>query len=77
MSFLDCINGSVIDGEKYTSNMLPKKQFDVGDTVIHNILGEGTVVSIDEKAQVYEIDFKVLEGTRKIQFRAPIEKLKE
>ncbi|MBQ8326249.1 MAG: UvrD-helicase domain-containing protein [Lachnospiraceae bacterium] len=77
VSFLDCINGSVIDGEKYSSNMLPKKQFDVGDTVIHNILGEGTVVSIDEKAQVYEIDFKVLEGTRKIQFRAPIEKLKE
>lgn len=72
---LDCINGSRIFGKKRVSEILPKSSFAVGDKVKHPGFGNGTIENVDEAGQTYDINFETLSGIRRIQFRAPLEKI--
>ncbi len=45
-----------------------------GDTVEHNILGRGKVVSVDHTAATYTIQFDTMSTPRKMSFRAPLKK---
>lgn len=77
VELLDCINNSKI-GEKYTTpNSLPKTCFSVGDVVNHKLFGKGRIVNVDEKMQVYAIDFEHVNGIRRLQFRADLTLLSE
>ena len=46
-----------------------------GDTVEHNILGRGTVVSVDHTAGTYTIQFDSMSTPRKMSFKAPLNKI--
>ena len=46
-----------------------------GDTVEHNILGRGTVVSVDHAAGTYTIQFDNMATPRKMSFKAPLKRL--
>ncbi len=74
--FIQCIGNTRIALNRNNSNMLPKAEFAVGDKLNHRVFGKGTVVAIDNDAQTYEIDFENVNGTRRLQFRAPLEKYK-
>ncbi len=69
---LDCIQGSRIRGSAVMPHRGQSAAFGVGERVVHKVFGEGLIVSVDEKAQTYEIDFTQLAGTRRIQFRADL-----
>ena len=46
-----------------------------GDRVRHKIMGEGTVLSLDDEKKAYIIRFDELSSDRKISFRAKLEKI--
>ena len=46
-----------------------------GDTVEHNILGRGKVVSVDHTAGTYTIQFDNMSTPRKMSFKAPLKKI--
>lgn len=72
---LDCINNSRITVFQQAVPSLPKTYFGVGDRVSHKVFGEGKIIAVDENAQVYKIDFKNVNGIRKLNFRADLEEL--
>lgn len=47
----------------------------VGDIVRHNVFGVGEIIKIDNITQTYEIQFRNIRGTRRIMFRAELEKV--
>lgn len=71
---VDCINNSRILIKGETEQMLPKLKFDVGDIVRHKVFGVGEIIKIDNITQTYEIQFRNIRGTRRIMFRAELEK---
>ncbi|MCQ2070940.1 MAG: UvrD-helicase domain-containing protein [archaeon] len=50
-------------------------RFQVGDRVKSKVLGEGTVLEVDEKKRFYRIRFDALDTDRSIMFSAKIEKV--
>lgn len=74
---LDYVGDSRIIGSYYTPEMMQKAEFAVGDMVLHKAFGEGKIIEVDERAQVYEIEFPKLNSTRKIMFRANLEGIKK
>ena len=46
----------------------------VGDTVEHKILGKGTILSIDQTAAIYTVQFEKVATPRKMSFKAPLKK---
>lgn len=70
----DCIGDSKMGTGYEGASMRPKAQFRAGERVVHKVFGGGTVIAVDERGQTYEIDFESLVGTRRIQFRAELEK---
>lgn len=72
IQLLDCINNSKIGAGMHTPVAVPKTCFAVGDLVSHKLFGEGRIVSVDEKTQVYGIAFKNVNGVRRLQFRAEL-----
>ncbi len=46
-----------------------------GDRVKHNILGQGTVLTVDETKHVYTVQFDSMPTPRKMSFKAPLEKV--
>ena len=55
--------------------MLPKVGLKVGDKVRHPVFGVGEIVEVLASVQAYEIDFEEINGTRRIMFRAKLEKM--
>jgi len=49
----------------------------VGDRVGHGILGDGTIVSVDELNHVYTVLFDKIPTPRKMSFKAPLQKLSD
>ena len=49
--------------------------FSVGDRVRHSVMGEGTVLGIDDRAGAYVIRFDILPTERKISLRARLERI--
>ncbi len=74
---VDCINNSRILIKGETEQMLPKLKFDVGDIVRHKVFGVGEIIKIDNITQTYEIQFRNIRGTRRIMFRAELEKISQ
>ena len=74
---VDCINNSRILIKGETEQMLPKLKFDVGDIVRHKVFGVGEIIKIDNITQTYEIQFRNIRGTRRIMFRAELEKVSQ
>lgn len=52
-------------------------EFDVGDIVRHKVFGGGEIIKIDNIMQTYEIQFRNIRGTRRIMFRAELEKVSQ
>lgn len=52
-------------------------EFDVGDIVRHKVFGGGEIIKIDNITQTYEIQFRNIRGTRRIMFRAELEKVSQ
>lgn len=52
-------------------------EFDVGDIVRHKVFGVGEIIKIDNITQTYEIQFRNIRGTRRIMFRAELEKVSQ
>lgn len=77
INLLDCINNSRILIKGKTEQMLPKLKFDVGDIVRHKVFGVGEIIKIDNITQTYEIQFRNIRGTRRIMFRAELEKVSQ
>ena len=77
INLLDCINNSRILIKGKTEQMLPKLKFDVGDIVRHKVFGVGEIIKIDNITQTYEIQFRNIRGTRRIMFRAELEKISQ
>jgi len=75
IQLLNCINNSKIGTSMHTPAALPKTCFNVGDLVSHKLFGEGQIVSVDEKTQVYGIAFQNVNGVRRLQFRADLKRL--
>lgn len=46
-----------------------------GDTVEHKILGRGTIISIDQTAATYTVQFEKIATPRKMSFKAPLKKV--
>ncbi len=69
-ALLDYANGSYIHLSNTFTEVLPKTSFAVGTKVLHNVFGEGIIVSVDDAKQIYEVDFEKIKGTRRVQFRA-------
>lgn len=69
------IGGKYLQDSYADAQMLPKKEFEIGDKIEHRIFGIGEIVGIDDRAQFYEIKFDGLETVRKIQFRARLDKI--
>lgn len=69
---LNCIGNSKIGAPHEPAPLLPRAKFQVGDTVLHGVFGEGRIVAVDERNQTYEIAFEELSQTRRIQFRAKL-----
>ena len=69
---MECIGNSKIGVPQESASLLPRTKFQVGDTVLHGVFGEGKIVAVDEKSQTYEILFEELSQTRRIQFRAKL-----
>ncbi len=46
----------------------------VGDTVEHKILGQGTILAIDQAAATYTVKFEKVATPRKMSFKAPLKK---
>ena len=72
IQLLNCVNNSKIGASMHTPVAIPKTCFSVGDRVSHKLFGEGVIVSVDEKTQVYGIAFKNVNGVRRLQFRAEL-----
>ena len=49
----------------------------VGDNVRHKVFGIGEIIKIDNITQTYEIQFRNIRGTRRIMFRAELEKVSQ
>ena len=49
----------------------------VGDIVRHKVFGVGEIIKIDNITQTYEIHFRNIRGTRRIMFRAELEKISQ
>lgn len=49
----------------------------VGDIVRHKVFGVGEIIKIDNITQTYEIKFRNIRGTRRIMFRAELEKVSQ
>lgn len=49
----------------------------VGDIVRHKVFGVGEIIKIDNITQTYEIQFRNIRGTRRIMFRAELEKISQ
>lgn len=49
----------------------------VGDNVRHKVFGVGEIIKIDNITQTYEIQFRNIRGTRRIMFRAELEKVSQ
>lgn len=49
----------------------------VGDIVRHKVFGVGEIIKIDNITQIYEIQFRNIRGTRRIMFRAELEKVSQ
>ena len=49
----------------------------VGDIVRHNVFGVGEIIKIYNITQTYEIQFRNIRGTRRIMFRAELEKVSQ
>lgn len=71
---IECVGKTRIAYNGAESSMLPKADFKVGDKVMHEFFGKGTVTDVDDKSQTYEIQFENIEGIRRLQFRAPLKK---
>ncbi|MCR4902816.1 MAG: UvrD-helicase domain-containing protein [Butyrivibrio sp.] len=69
---IECIGKSQIAYNGSNTELLPKADFKVGDKVIHEFFGTGSVTNVDVKSQTYEIQFEKIEGIRRLQFRAPL-----
>lgn len=52
-------------------------EFDVGDIVRHKVFDVGEIIKIDNITQTYEIQFRNIRGTRRIMFRAELEKISQ
>lgn len=52
-------------------------EFGVGDIVRHKVFGVGEIIKIDNITQTYEIQFRNIRGTRRIMFRAELEKISQ
>lgn len=55
----------------------PASHLQAGDGVRHKVFGEGAVMEVDVKNQSYLIHFDKLNTTRKLSFKAPLEKISE
>lgn len=71
-SCLDCLNGSCLPVGSVYAPMVEKTGFAAGDVVWHKIFGRGVIQKVDDKAQVYDIQFDQLASVRRIQFRAEL-----
>ena len=49
-------------------------EFKTGDQVRHQVLGPGTILSVDERKKAYEIKFEMLPTSRIISFRVKLER---
>lgn len=49
----------------------------VGDIVRHKVFGVGEIIKIDNITQTYEIQFRNIRGTRRIMFRAELDKVSQ
>ena len=49
----------------------------VGDIVRHKVFGVGEIIKIDNITQTYEIQFRNIRRTRRIMFRAGLEKVSQ
>lgn len=49
----------------------------VGDIVRHKVFAVGEIIKIDNITQTYEIQFRNIRGTRRIMFRAELEKVSQ
>ncbi len=49
----------------------------VGDNVRHKVFGVGEIIKIDNITQTYEIQLRNIRGTRRIMFRAELEKVSQ
>ena len=77
VNLLNCINNSKIGEKHITPTAVPKTGFSVGDMVRHKLFGNGRIVGVDEKMQVYTIKFENVNGVRRLQFRAELQPLEE
>ena len=77
VNLLDCISNSKIGEKHITPIAVPKTAFSVGDIVRHKLFGKGRIVGVDEKIQVYTIQFENVNGVRRLQFRAELQLLEE
>ena len=59
--------------EKSLPEAVPQERFTVGQRVLHEILGAGTVVEIDRDKGAYVIQFESVRTPRRISFRAKLE----
>lgn len=46
-----------------------------GDKIIHSILGKGTIIETDNTKHFYTVQFEELNTTRKMSFKAPLQKM--
>lgn len=69
---VNCVGGSCLPAGAAQTAMLEKSLFAAGDVVWHKIFGRGVIQKVDDKAQVYDIQFDQLASIRRIQFRAEL-----
>lgn len=62
---------------KAAAQMKHRLRYIVGDNVRHKVFGVGEIIKIDNITQTYEIQFRNIRGTRRIMFRAELEKVSQ
>ena len=67
-AFIDERN-SILQKKSELAGLVP------GDQVEHGILGQGTVLAVDEAAGTYTIQFEKMTTPRKMSFKAPLKKI--
>ncbi len=67
-AFIDERN-SILQKKSELAGLVP------GDQVEHGILGQGTVLAVDETAGTYTIQFEKMTTPRKMSFKAPLKKI--
>jgi DNA helicase-2/ATP-dependent DNA helicase PcrA len=63
-----------IDNEDEVLRPAAALEFKTGDQVLHQVLGPGTILNVDERKKAYEIKFEMLPTSRIISFRVKLER---